>query len=102
MLGESAIERGAGFGIDRLSEVETRNLGAGVIRQRRDGEGRHGRSSHAVFVRKTLTLGAWRVKAPHGRAAGSASVKGAAFYHVLAVSGGDQKLGRILWRYGVD
>ena len=51
MLGKGAIELSAGFGIDRLSEVKARDFGAGAIRQRRDGEGRHGKSSHAVFVR---------------------------------------------------
>jgi hypothetical protein len=50
MLGEGAIERSAGFGIDRLGEIDAGNFSAGVIRQRRDGEGRHGKSSHAVFV----------------------------------------------------
>jgi hypothetical protein len=51
MLGKGAIERSAGFGIDRPGEVEAGHFGAGMIRQRRDGEGRHGKSSHAVFVR---------------------------------------------------
>ena len=68
MLGEGAIERGAGFGIDRLGEIDAGDFGAGVIRQRRDGEGRHGKSSHAVFVRRTLSPGTWRVKRRPGPA----------------------------------
>ena len=64
MLGEGAIERGAGFGIDRLGEIDAGDFGAGVIGQRRDGEGRHGKSSHAVFVCKTLSPDPRRVKEP--------------------------------------
>jgi hypothetical protein len=40
-LGEGLVERVARIRIDRLREVETGNLGAGVLRKRRDGEGRH-------------------------------------------------------------
>jgi hypothetical protein len=41
MIGEGAAERGAGVRVDRLGEVEADHLGGGVIRQGRDGEGRH-------------------------------------------------------------
>ena len=42
-LGKGADERGARFAIDRLGEVEAGDFGGRVIRQGRDGEGRHGR-----------------------------------------------------------
>jgi len=41
MIGEGAAQGGEVFRIDRRGEVETDDFGAGVIRQRRDGEGRH-------------------------------------------------------------
>ncbi len=41
MLGEGAAQGGAVVRVDRLGEVEADDLDAGVIRQRRDGEGRH-------------------------------------------------------------
>jgi hypothetical protein len=100
MVGEGAVERDAGLGIDRLGEIETGDFGAGVIGQRRDGEGRHGKSSHTVFVRadteignrlsekiaprlgRTLSPGTGRVKAPQGRATGFAPAKEAVMVRI--------------------
>jgi hypothetical protein len=41
MVDERLVERGARLGVDRLREVEPDDLGPGVVRQWRDGEGRH-------------------------------------------------------------
>jgi hypothetical protein len=54
MIGEGASEGEAGVRVDRLGEVETNDFGGGVIRQGRDGEGRHGLILPAVLVNKTL------------------------------------------------
>src|SRR6266545_2823151 len=40
-LGKGAVEYDARFNVDRLGEVEPNDFGARVIRQGRDGEGRH-------------------------------------------------------------
>jgi hypothetical protein len=40
-LGKGAVECDACFNVDRLGEVELNDFGARVIRQGRDGEGRH-------------------------------------------------------------
>ena len=50
MRGEGLVQRGAGFDVDRLLEIEADDLGAGVIGQRRDGEGCHERSLHAGIL----------------------------------------------------
>jgi len=42
VVDEGLVERGARVGVDRLGEIEADHFGAGVIRQWRDGEGRHG------------------------------------------------------------
>jgi hypothetical protein len=42
MIGEGADESGADVRVDRLGEVKANDFGGGVIRQGRNGEGRHG------------------------------------------------------------
>jgi hypothetical protein len=42
MIDEGAAESGANVRVDRLGKVEANDFGRGVIRQGRDGEGRHG------------------------------------------------------------
>ena len=66
MLGEGFVQRSAGFAVDRLREIEAGDLGAGVIRQRRNGEGCHERSLHAniLFSERYRRTGV-RVKQPH-------------------------------------
>src|ERR1700687_5929814 len=70
MFGAGLVPRGAGFAIDRSPEIDAGDFGAGVSRERRNAEGRHGKSSHTVFVEGTLSPEVARVKEPRGRAAG--------------------------------
>jgi hypothetical protein len=42
VLDESLVDRGTGVGVDRPGEIKPGDFGAGMIAERRDGEGRHG------------------------------------------------------------
>jgi hypothetical protein len=50
MLDEGFVQLSTRFAIDRLREIEARNLSAGVTRQRRNSEGRHECSLHANIL----------------------------------------------------
>src|SRR5215471_7582595 len=41
MVGKAPLQRGACLDVDRLREIEPRDLGTGMIGQRRDGKGDH-------------------------------------------------------------